>query len=43
MNDAETTVRETAVWFAMFGGLVFALLIGYIIFSDKDFKDEELP
>ena len=43
MNDAETTVRETAIWFALFGGLVFAFLIGYIIFSDKDFKDEELP
>ena len=43
MNDAETTVRETTVWFALFGGLVFAFLIGYIIFSDKDIRDEEPP
>lgn len=43
MNDAETTVRETAIWFALFGGLVFAFLIGWLIFSDKDIRDEELP
>ena len=44
MTDAEEIVRNTAIWFISLGfGVFFGLCIGILIYSKKDFKDEELP
>lgn len=46
MNDAEEIVRNTAIWFVVFGiSVFFGVLVGILIYSKKDFKDDgkELP